>query len=182
MHMISTNQPRNGMSDRSQIWWQEGNSALAVQLHGYYKWKCRCPLLKVQNNSIDFFPPPVCLSKHEKWNIRTPSVNSKQTCLSSLCPCDKCCWSCQNCRCTAPLVTTGGPKRASSHLPRLAWLIKTFSCPPLPPTPSLNLSLLTPCWSHKSSLDLQDLYHPHLSPLWLQGMWKMHLPCLPSSC
>lgn len=66
-------------------------------------------------------------------------------------------WGLQDCRCTACLPTTGGPKRERAHISPSSWLIKTFSCS----SPSSSLiRLLTPRWSHQSSFDLQYLHHP----------------------
>lgn len=132
-HMIGTNQPRNGMSDHShQTWWKCGNSALAVQLYGYYKWKCRCLIIRCREVQLTLFSCFLFLNmKNERWdNTQISTLRTLKTDVLSfgtfqplkadqhLIPVSFCqvLLGCQDCRCTACLPTTGGPKRESSHL------------------------------------------------------------------
>lgn len=75
--------------------------------------------------------------------ILAPSSLSNQPSLSSVCPYVKCfraassslphcfvCWGLLDCRCKACLPTTGGPKKACSHLNRPLGSLKPSAVPP----------------------------------------------------
>lgn len=71
-----------------------------------------------------------------------------------------------------------GP-RERAHISPSSWLIKTFSCssPLLPPPASYGCSHHA---DHTNQALIYSIYTILLSPLWLQGIWGMPLPCLPS--